>query len=408
MQSTSANPRSKRGHIDHLAARDLLLATDHGLPPHDAVAVASHWLQDMGSPPIYGGEELKQHWEDELKPHLATSKLSVANRVPFPSRRQEFTFIDLFAGIGGFRIALQRLGGKSLFASEIDPAAQRTYDENFGAVPFGDIRDFTDASMSDAQIDQFIPTHDVLAAGFPCQPFSKAGVSARNARGDVHGFDDDISGTLFFDIVRIARVKKPKVLFLENVKNLVSHDGGRTFSIIRTRLEGLGYHFEYSIINSARLVPQRRVRTYIVASRLRPFQFDTRPFERGEEIPLESGLESDVDPSFTISDALWAGHRRRTKANIERGVGFTAFTADLAKPANTLVARYGKDGKECLVPQGPDNPRLLTPRECARLQGFPEKFLLPTARTVAYRQFGNSVAVPVIYEIGKQIRNHLG
>lgn len=123
------------------------------------------------------------------------------------------------------------------------------------------------------------------------------------------------------------------------MKNLVSHDGGRTFSIIRSRLEGLGYHFEYSIINSARLVPQRRVRTYIVASRLRPFRFDTKPFERGEEIPLESSLENDVDPSFTISDALWAGHRRRTKANIERGVGFTAFTADLARPANTLVAR---------------------------------------------------------------------
>lgn len=330
-----------------------------------------------------------------------------------PSEDKRFAFIDLFAGIGGFRLALQQHGGHCVFTSEIDPAARAVYQQNFGVYPYGDIRQFTGAEISDAEVDERIPDHDVLAAGFPCQPFSRAGVSARNAVGINHGFDDEISGTLFFDILRIARVKRPKVLFLENVQNLTRHDGGHTFEVIRSQIDktfksSLGYHFRHAVIDSSRLVPQRRKRTYIIATRLEPaFEFDLDPFELGDEIPLERALENDPDEAFTISDKLWRGHQERTRKNVARGVGFTAFLADLRRPSNTLVARYGKDGKECLIPQQGRNPRMLTPRECANLQGFPPDFVIAEAKTTAYRQFGNAVAVPVVAELARQIQVHL-
>lgn len=334
--------------------------------------------------------------------------------VPFrPSPEKRFTFIDLFAGIGGFRLALQHHGGHCVFTSEIDPAAREVYRRNFGVYPYGDIRQFTGTEISDAQLQERIPDHDVLAAGFPCQPFSRAGVSARNAAGIGHGFDDEVSGTLFFDILRIARVKRPKVLFLENVQNLMRHDGGHTFDVIRRHIDkdfegSLGYHFRYEVIDSSRMVPQRRKRTYIIATRLEPaFEFDLEPFETGDPIPLAQALETDPHDSFTISDQLWKGHQERTQKNLARGVGFTAFLADLRSPANTLVARYGKDGKECLIPQPGRNPRMLTPRECANLQGFPAGFVLADAKTTAYRQFGNAVAVPVVTELAGQIQKHL-
>lgn len=314
--------------------------------------------------------------------------------VPFlPTEHPKFSFIDLFAGIGGFRIAMQAIGGKCVFSSEWDPYAKRTYEMNFGEVPYGDIRKIDPES---------IPMHDVLCAGFPCQPFSLAGISARNSLNTAHGFACETQGTLFFDIARIMKVKRPKIAFLENVKNLVNHDGGKTFSVIKNTIESLGYSFSYKLIDASSLVPQKRVRCYIICIRddITAFKF---PELKGTPLPLRSILEPDIDDSYTISDKLWSGHKRRTKRNLERGTGFTAFCADLDKPSNTIVARYGKDGKECLIPQSLKNPRMLTPRECARLQGFPDEFRIPNAKTTAYRQFGNSVAIPVIRLISQDI-----
>jgi DNA (cytosine-5)-methyltransferase 1 len=324
-----------------------------------------------------------------------------------PNKDPKFTFIDLFAGIGGFRLALQENGGVGVFSSEWDKGAQKTYFNNYGEYPFGDITAITNQNVSDNQIDSMIPTHDVLAAGFPCQPFSHAGVSARNSVGKEHGFKCETQGTLFFDVMRIASVKKPKVLFLENVRNIERHDSGHTFRVIQDSIEELGYDFKYSIIDSSSVVPQRRVRCYMVCFR-KDLGINFKYPEFNEQVlPLRSILENDVPEKYTISDKLWAGHINRTKRNIERGTGFTAHTANLDKPSNTIVARYGKDGKECLIPQENKNPRLLTPRECARLQGFPEEFRIPEVRTPAYKQFGNSVAVPVLKRISHNIVKEL-
>lgn len=314
--------------------------------------------------------------------------------IPFPPpQKKNFSFIDLFAGIGGFRIAMQELGGHCVFSSEWDPYAKKTYEANFGETPFGDIRKISEKD---------IPDHDILCAGFPCQPFSLAGVSARNALHASHGFACETQGTLFFDIVRIMQEKRPKVVFLENVKNLVNHDEGKTFSIIKSSIENLGYSFQYKLIDASPLVPQRRIRCYMVCIKDNTHDF-IFPDISGAPLPLKSILDDCVDEAFTISKKLWDGHQRRSARNLARGTGFTAFCADLEKPSNTIVARYGKDGKECLIPQDRNNPRMLTPRECARLQGFPEDFIIPHAKTVSYRQFGNSVAIPVIRKISQEI-----
>ena len=315
--------------------------------------------------------------------------------VPYPTPEVgAFTFIDLFAGVGGFRLAMQGCGGRCVFSSEWDRAAQDTYARNYGERPFGDItKEETKAAIPE--------TFDVLCGGFPCQPFSLAGVSARTSLNKKHGFEDKTQGTLFFDIMQIVRRHRPKVLFLENVKNLVNHDKGRTFKVIKESIESEGYSFNYRVIDASSLVPQKRLRCYMVCVRDGgKFVF---PKIEGTERKLITILEKNVPPSFTISDGLWAGHQRRTQNNLARGTGFTAFAADVNKPAHTLVARYYKDGKECLIPQKGRNPRMLTPRECARLQGFPEWFILPAAKSKAYKQMGNSVAVPVLREIAKCI-----
>ncbi len=318
--------------------------------------------------------------------------------IPFPGPKEEderFTFIDLFAGIGGFRVAFQHLGGKCLFSSEWDKSAQETYKFNFGETPFGDITKYENQN--------FIPQKfNILCAGFPCQPFSRAGVSARNFLGLEHGFKHPTQGNLFFEIVKIALKHKPDVLFLENVKNLKSHDQGNTFKVIENTLREIGYSFYSSVVNSNTEVPQRRERTYIVCFRDPNIKFEFPEFT-GELLKLKSILEENVPDEFTISPKLWEGHQRRTRNNLARGTGFTAHLANLEKPSNTIVARYGKDGKECLIPQEGKLPRKLTPRECARLQGYPESYILPKSNAAAYRQFGNSVAVPVIEKIGKSI-----
>lgn len=314
------------------------------------------------------------------------------------SKTPKFKFIDLFAGIGGMRLGFQAAGGTCVFSSEYDKNAQKTYYINHGEMPFGDITKIDPSS---------IPEHNVLLAGFPCQPFSHAGVSARNSIGLKHGFECNTQGTLFFDIMRIASLKKPEVLFLENVRNIERHDNGKTFKVIKDSIEELGYSFNYAIINSATTVPQRRIRCYMVCVRNDLKSDYDFPDFSGPLLPLSSILDDEVDEIYTISDKLWLGHVNRSKRNVDRGAGFTAYTADLAKPSNTIVARYGKDGKECLIPQKGKNPRMLTPRECARLQGFPEDFILPAARTPAYKQFGNSVSVPVIEKIAKSINRDL-
>lgn len=405
--------------IEHLKKR--AISTTPALRDDEELdAKLTHWLTtDLDD---FFGEEISQILRDERVNYSATqgqANLPLTNEIPFINVDGNFDFIDLFAGIGGFNLALTSHGGRGIFACEWDKAAKHTYYKNYGKVPFGDINKFTSETIPDEELDNKIPDHDVLAAGFPCQPFSHAGVSARTSLGLAHGFDCETQGTLFHSIARIAFVKQPKVVFMENVKNIVSHNQGETFSIIKNTMENLGeascdkhsYRFFYKLINSETLVPQRRVRCFMVCVRddvheqFGDFEF---PEFDGESIPLRNALEElsqEEIEEYTISDRLWQGHINRTKRNIDRGTGFTAHVADLDRPSNTIVARYGKDGKECLIPQEGSNPRKLTKQECANLFGYPRNFWIPESKTPAYKQFGNSVVVPVVSKISGAIRN---
>jgi DNA (cytosine-5)-methyltransferase 1 len=302
---------------------------------------------------------------------------------------KKFTFIDLFAGIGGIRIAFEKNGGNCVFTSEWDKFSQQTYIANFKEKPHGDITQIKESE---------IPKHDVLLAGFPCQPFSHAGLK--------RGFDD-IRGTLFFDIARIIKLKRPKMILLENVKGFKSHDKGNTFKVVCSTLESLGYEVHSQILNARDFgVPQNRERIYIVAidrskTLKEPFVF---PLPPRKKVKLGDILEKKVDPKYTISDRLWSGHRRRLKEHKIKGNGFGYSLFDNnSEYTSTISARYYKDGSEILVDQNGKNPRKLTPREAARLQGFPESFKIPVSDAQAYRQFGNSVAVPVVAAIGRQM-----
>ena len=304
----------------------------------------------------------------------------------------KFTFIDLFAGIGGTRLAFESVGGKCVFSSEWNKFAQQTYNTNFGEVPDGDI---TKISERD------IPDHDVLVGGFPCQPFSIAGVSSKNYLNRPHGFKDMTQGTLFFDIARIIKAKKPRAFLLENVKNLGSHDKGKTFKVILNVLrEELGYDVHYKVVDASNLVPQHRERIFIVG-------FDTpMDFEFPELVDkrpkLSDILETKVDKKYTLTDGTWNSLQRHMEKHRARGNGFGYNIADKKGIAKTLSARYYKDGAEILIPQGAKrNPRRLTPRECARLMGFPEKFKILVSDNQAYRQFGNAVVVPVVKQVAK-------
>ena len=318
--------------------------------------------------------------------------------IPFPPVIDpKFTFIDLFAGIGGIRLAYQNLGGKCVFTSEWDNFSKKTYEANFGEVPFGDI---TKINESD------IPKHDILLAGFPCQPFSIAGVSKKNALGKAHGFLDETQGTLFFDIARIIQKKKPAAFMLENVKNLVSHDKGKTFKVISRTLKELGYTIYYRVMDGKHFVPQHRERIIIVG-------FNRKVFKGKEgfsfpELPeptttIRGILEKKVDTKYTLTNNLWNYLQDYAAKHKAKGNGFGFGMTDLNGISRTLSARYYKDGSEVLIPQKGKNPRRLTPRECARLQGFPDKFLIPVSDTQAYRQFGNSVVMPLMQEVGKNI-----
>jgi DNA (cytosine-5)-methyltransferase 1 len=315
------------------------------------------------------------------------------NKHRVSTSNQEFTFVDLFAGIGGFRLALERVGGRCVFSSEWDKLAQTTYQANYGDVPAGDITQIPAAD---------IPDHDILTAGFPCQPFSIAGVTKHNALGNAHGFAHATQGTLFFDVARIIAEKRPSAFILENVKNLKGHDKGRTFAVIEDTLtHELGYYVYHSVIDARALVPQHRERIYIVGFREpRHFTFPTLPASNPR---VRDILETDVDPKYTLTDHLWNYLQQYAEKHKAKGNGFGYGLADLDGTARTLSARYYKDGSEILIPQEGKNPRRLTPRECARLMGFPETFRIVVSDTRAYKQFGNAVVVPVVEAIAQQV-----
>lgn len=307
---------------------------------------------------------------------------------------QKFRFIDLFCGIGGFRIAFERAGGECVFSCDWDRFSQQTYEANFGERPYGDIRGLEIAD---------IPPFDVLCAGFPCQPFSLAGVSKKNSLGRKHGFEDEKQGNLFSSIAKILDHHRPSAFVLENVKHLHRHDKGRTYEVIyNTLTRELGYDVHAAIIDAQSVVPQHRERIFLVGfDQPTGFEFPAYP-TRGPT--LATVLESQVADKYTLSNHLWAYLQNYAKKHqaAGNGFGFSVFTGD--DVARTLSARYHKDGSEILVSQGPNkNPRRLTPRECARLMGFPKKFKIPVSDTQAYRQFGNSVVVPVVERIAKRV-----
>lgn len=348
-------------------------------------------------------EELSddQLWKVAESP-LQYNLLSDFFDVPFPApKTPKFTFIDLFAGIGGFRIAMQKQGGKCVFSSEWNVHAQKTYFANFGEMPFGDIT--KEATKS------FIPEHfDVLCAGFPCQPFSIAGVSKKKSLGRETGFKDKTQGTLFFDVADIISRHRPKAFFLENVKNLTSHDRGKTYRIIQETLEELNYSVHALVMDGQTYVPQHRERIMIVGFNRDIYdgkEIFTFPKQEKSKHTISEILEPNIDPKYTLSDKLWTYLQNYAEKHRAKGNGFGFGLVDLNGISRTLSARYYKDGSEILIPQGEGmNPRRLSPRECARLMGYPDTYILSAVSDVqAYRQCGNSVIVPLITAVSKQL-----
>lgn len=334
----------------------------------------------------------------------------VSNEIQIKPIGQDFTFIDLFAGIGGMRQGFQKGKGVCVFSSEFEKNAQETYEKNYGEFPFGDI---TKISAKD------IPDHDILVGGFPCQPFSHAGLKL--------GIDDT-RGTLFYNIAKILKYKKPKFALLENVKGLVSHDNGHTLSVILKTLTSLGYkcNIEDKIIKSGDLrqlkkeaskmvlkskdfgVPQNRQRIYIVLWRKDLNVNFKYPEPLKNKVLVGSILDKNPDKKYTISDKLWEGHKNRKIKNklAGKGFGYSLVNAE-SEYTNTISARYYKDGSEILIEQKGQNPRKLTPKEASRLQGFPENFIINNSAVQAYKQFGNSVTVNVIEAIAKEMSKQL-
>ena len=341
----------------------------------------------------------------------------------YSSPDADFTFIDLFAGIGGIRMGFEKAGGRCVFTSEWDKYAVKTYCENFAVEHpvIGDIREVA--------VDG-IPDHDVLLAGFPCQPFSIAGVSKKNSLGRVHGFECKTQGTLFFDVARIIKAKRPKAFLLENVKNLMSHDKGRTFQVIRETLEDeLGYRVYPKVIDAKGFVPQHRERIYIVGFRDdTAFSWDAFRHREADAVTMRNilhpqngsenpdseflqnyiyGKKGKVREKYILSDKLWKYLYDYAAKHKAKGNGFGYGMVTGKSVARTLSARYYKDGSEILVSRGRGNPRRLTPRECARLMGYPDTFRIPVSDTQSYKQFGNSVVVPVIEEIARIMKQHI-
>lgn len=364
------------------------------------------WEVRESEPPPYLANVIRQH----LLPRETAS----------PPDRGEFRFIDLFAGIGGIRMAFEAHGGRCVFTSEWNSFAQKTYLANFPQSVHALAGDITKVNATD------IPDHEVLLAGFPCQPFSIAGVSKKNALGRAHGFADETQGTLFFDVARIIAAKRPTAFLLENVKNLVSHDKGNTFRVIKRVLEEeLGYHIRYQVVDGSHFVPQHRERILIVGFREKTdFSFDDMQLpsrkptmktilhpQDGSETPeghYTSGSKAKVEERYTLTPRLWDYLQAYAAKHRAAGNGFGFGLVGPDSISRTLSARYYKDGSEILVSQGPrKRPRRLTPRECARLMGFPDEFIIPVSDTQAYRQFGNSVVMPVMKEVARVMKPHI-
>ena len=380
--------------------------TQAAIAKHVGVGIRtiSRWETRQTNPPAYLAHALQQ-------------------LLPFGREKPKgsFDFIDLFAGIGGLRTAFEKIGGSCVFTSEWDSYAQKTYAENFqdGHTIAGDI---TQLQAAD------IPDHDVLLAGFPCQPFSIAGVSKKNALGKAHGFACETQGTLFFDVARIIEAKRPRAFLLENVKNLVSHDKGRTFDVIRRTLtEVLGYHIHYRVIDGAHFVPQHRERILIVGfCELVAFDFDaislppkgqhklgeilhrtdgSEPVLQWDDDRFFDHKEKRVQEKYTLTNNLWLYLQNYAAKHKAKGNGFGFGLVRPEDVTRTLSARYYKDGSEILIYQGEQkNPRRLTPRECARLMGYPDTFRIPVSDMRAYKQFGNSVVVDVMAHVAKLMR----
>lgn len=395
------------------------LREQSGLSPQEAadkcavkLRTVYRWEKGESTPPALAVEKLT-----EIVKAANTSKLLIP---------PQFRFIDLFAGIGGFRKAFDSVGGKCVFTSEWDKSCRTTYQANYASdhPVVGDIREYTKDKESLARI----PAHDVLVGGFPCQPFSIAGVSKKNSLGKAHGFRCETQGTLFFDLAQIIEYHRPPVILLENVKNLLSHDGGKTFKVIKKTLEDeLGYTIKPRVIDGQHWVPQHRERIFIVGFR-HDTAFDFSKLEipsKAEKPTLSSVLhtknaEEDESPFFlngkvndkyTLSERLWEYlqcYKEKHKA-AGNGFGFGLFGPD--DVARTLSARYYKDGSEILIKQKNKRPRRLTPRECARIMGFDKpgesNFQIPVSDTQAYRQFGNSVIVPAAEAVARLMKPHI-
>lgn len=399
-----ANPTTSDGAWAYLAA-----ARKH----HSQSAVARHLDVDVRTIRRW---ELRQTHPPAYVVHALQSLLPL--QLPISSA-STFDFVDLFAGVGGIRIPFDEIGGRCVFTCEWDSYAQRTYAANFPSLhPIAG--DITGIKEKD------IPDHDVLLAGFPCQPFSIAGVSKKNALGRAHGFADETQGTLFFDVARIIARKRPRIFLLENVKNLQSHDGGRTFRVIRDVLTGdLGYTIHWKVIDGAHFVPQHRERILIVGFR-ESVAFDwnilnlpdkraqrlhsvlhriggKEPFIQGDGDKYFDHGKQRVQKKYTLSDHLWRYLQSYADKHRAKGNGFGFGLVEPDDVSRTLSARYYKDGSEILIKQR-RNPRRLTPRECARLMGFPDTFKIPVSDTRAYKQFGNAVVVPVIQEVARVLR----
>lgn len=372
------------------------LATELGV----TVRTVRRWELGETAPPPYLAAALRQ----QLLPLETTTDIEDA----------AFTFIDLFAGIGGIRMGFEAHGGYCVFTSEWNTYAQKTYLANFPDATHRFAGDITQVDEHD------VPNHDVLLAGFPCQPFSIAGVSKKNSLGRLHGFADETQGTLFFDVARIIKAKRPKAFLLENVKNLFGHDKGNTFRVIKKVLEqDLGYHIHFKIIDGQHFVPQHRERLLIVGF-IEPTDFSWNDLQvpdegprlqsilhpqDGSELaepPYTTGAKAKINAKYTLTPRLWMYLQDYAAKHRAAGNGFGFGLVDGSSVTRTLSARYYKDGSEILVSQGKrKRPRRLTPRECARLMGFKDTFRIPVSDTQAYKQFGNSVVVPVMREVAR-------
>lgn len=346
---------------------------------------------------------LNDAWQqnDEM-PLFAGVDLAPASAKP---SGMPFTFIDLFAGVGGLRLGLERVGGRCIYSNEWDKYAQKTYQAWYGEMPEGDIRKVKPAS---------IPDHDILAAGFPCQPFSIAGVSKKQSLGKAHGFKDVTQGTLFFHLASIIEIKRPPVILLENVKNLRSHDKGKTWEVIRTTLEDLGYTIHAEVIDAAGWVPQHRERVFIVGFDKRVFGEEGPPFSfpappKGPAPRFRDILDDDTPDKYILTDHLWNYLQQYAAKHKAKGNGFGFGMTDLEGVSRTLSARYYKDGSEILIPRGNGkNPRRLSPAEARRLMGFPDDLPIVVSDTQAYKQFGNAIVPPVAEAMGRQIVAAIG